>query len=107
MANLPKGTLSEKLQDSEGTMTTTTATKEAVIKVVDPAPKTLLDVPVDPNPVITKEPGLEDSSPSKKEDSSKKPCTICKAQSVASLAFSFSLVILVLAFSFSLVKTKQ
>jgi hypothetical protein len=104
MANLPKGTLAEKIEDSEGTTTTETTT-EATIKV---APTTVLNPPSnEAAPTIVKEP-LEEAAPSEKEAATKKAsCTICKAKSVASLAFSFSLVILVLAFSFSLVKPSK
>jgi hypothetical protein len=101
MTDLPKGTLSEEKKLSD-----TTATTDPIIKVVAPAP-TPLDKGTEPDPTITKEPIETDAPPSKEKPNKKEACTFCKAKSIANVAFSFSLVLLVLAFSFSLVKTKQ
>jgi len=105
MEKLQTGTLSELRGDSvEATKLPTGAT----IKVANSAPTDtntdadVLDAPNNLNAAtIIKVPAEKEPSQATEKD---KPCTICKAKSVASLAFSFSLVILVLAFSFSLVK---
>jgi hypothetical protein len=104
MEKLPKGTLSEKRED---TVDITLLPPNSTIKIADPAPTVeptvLTDPPPTPALTIVKEPIETDSKPKQK----KEPCTLCKAKSIANVAFSFSLVLLVLAFSFSLVKTDK
>lgn len=99
------GTLSELRGDS---VETTKLPTNATIKVANPAPTdtdVLAAPPTNLNATtVIKVPAVKEPS---QETEDKKPCTICKAKSVASLAFSFSLVILVLAFSFSLVKAPK
>lgn len=99
MAPLPKGTLNEAVNAAKNT----TVTEDAVIKVVPPPVPDGSGADAAPTeaPTIAKEPTTETDSKPKQE---KEPCTLCKAQSIAKVAFSFSLVLLVLAFSFSLVK---
>lgn len=104
MENLPKGTLSEYRAGSNNTENNTAT--DANIKVSSVAPTNVLDKNP-PSPSIDKEPMEPPSTSNSKEATPKEPCLICKAKSIASLAFSFSLVILVLAFSFSLVKTPK
>lgn len=106
MEKLQTGTLSELRGDS---VETTKLPTGATIKVANSAPTDtstdVLDAPNNLNAAtIIKIPAEKEPSQATEKD---KPCTICKAKSVASLAFSFSLVILVLAFSFSLVKAPK
>lgn len=100
MEKLPKGTLSEQLNGA----TNTTIPKEATIRIVEPT--VLPDKPAPaPVPTVVEEPTAP--NPSQKPNQDKEPCTLCKAKSIANVAFSFSLVLLVLAFSFSLVKADK
>lgn len=97
MEKLPKGTLSEELNGvAEPTP------KEALIRVVEPTvlPDKLI---ADPAPTVIEEPKEQQTDPKPRKEA----CTLCKAKSIANVAFSFSLVLLVLAFSFSLVKTDK
>jgi hypothetical protein len=102
MEKLPKGTLSEKRED---TVDITLLPPNSTIKIADPAPTVEPTVLTDPTPTLTivKAPIETDSKPKQE----KEPCKLCKAKSIANVAFSFSLVLLVLAFSFSLVKTDK
>lgn len=98
MENISKGTLSESRDGSTTKNTTTDPTIKITTTAVAPDPN--LEKPQEaPTAILVKEP-----APSSPEKPIKESCTLCKAKSIANLAFSFSLVILVLAFSFSLVK---
>ena len=102
MKKLPKGTLNEKINATKNIE----ITKEDTIKVEPPKPD-VTDAPDASTevPTIVKEPAAAEPKPEPKRE--KEPCTLCKVKSIANVAFSFSLVLLVLAFSFSLVKTDK
>ena len=103
MEKLQTGTLAELRGDS--TTNPNPTASQPTIKVASPAPTATNELNTSSNASATviKEPTTTDTP----TQAGTTPCGLCKAKSIANLAFSFSLVILVLAFSFSLVKSPK
>ena len=108
MEKLQTGTLAELRGDS--TTNPNPTASQPTIKVASPAPTATGTLNATSNNTVvtsTKEPTTSPSTTNTPTQAGTTPCGLCKAKSIANLAFSFSLVILVLAFSFSLVKSPK
>ncbi|WP_052600356.1 hypothetical protein [Aureispira sp. CCB-QB1] len=107
MEKLQTGTLAELRGDS--TTNPNPTASQPTIKVASPAPTATNELNTSSNASATviKEPTTNLSTTNTPTQAGTTPCGLCKAKSIANLAFSFSLVILVLAFSFSLVKSPK